>query len=537
MPHTRMAQYLSCKRHSVLALLLLTLAACASGPQTQLDRGACPAYIVFPGERSEAGRARYGEKVSDAELALYRDQETTNCNNLLAAGDARALNVLLEYGYAQSDIQLVIASYRTYLEAGDDAPQLAEASASLYKFYATGEAGITPDPDVAFHYLSMAAKYDPATYELLYADAQYERGLYADAHARYSAFLVPGSKGDYLATSSRCEINLKMADLYFLGRGISENWYIGYYYWLEGMSIARDAAWGSCDKQTYYDHERYAYESARRKAVERRKIAMGPEDVARIESAWSSPDRGLDYISSLDFLRPVLREPVARPSNAVAGSGAALESPLQASASLPARVSWPAWRPVDAELCQRPASYIPGRWSEVFQQRSGTIWSVKTSSNGTRSMGSAVAVSPTLLVTNCHFIKDSSKITLLRTGIAMGASLIAADQDGDRCILRAVNDLPDYVNSARRYDDVLVGEDVAAIGNPRGLDTSLSRGIVAQKRGHDGRRLIQTDAAISSGSSGGGLFDTSANLVGITTFKVSSGESLNFAIAIDEFCR
>jgi serine protease Do len=85
--------------------------------------------------------------------------------------------------------------------------------------------------------------------------------------------------------------------------------------------------------------------------------------------------------------------------------------------------------------------------------------------------------------------------------------------------------------------ELLVGEDVAAIGNPKGLDTSLSRGLVAQKRNKKGHGYIQTDAALSSGSSGGGLFDTAGNLVGVTTFKVASGESLNFAIAIDEFCR
>lgn len=521
------------------AALLLVLAACSSSPQTQLEKGACPASIVFPGERSGAGRARYGESVSDAQLAQYRDQEITNCRNQLAAGEDRALDVLLEYGHAQNNTQLILASYLTYLDVGNDKRQLAEASASLYKFYATGETGITPDPDAAFHYLGMAAKHDPSTYELVYADAQYERGLYADAHARYSDLLMPDSEGDYLSTSSRCEINLKMADFYFRGRGIPENWYVGYYYWLEGMSMARDAAWGSCDKHTYYDHERYSYESTRRKAVERRKMAMGPEDVARIESAWSSSDQGLEYISALEFRRPVLREPVSRRSISVAGAGAVSKPPLQSSGSLraSASVSWPAWRPVDAELCRRPASYTPGRWSDVFQQRSGAIWSVKTSADASHSMGSAVAVSPTVLVTNCHIIKDSSRITLLREGSAMGAFLVAADREGDRCILRASDNLPVYVNAARRYGDVLVGEDVAAIGNPKGLDTSLSRGIVAQKRGHDGHRLIQTDAAISSGSSGGGLFDTSANLVGITTFKVSSGESLNFAIAIDEFCR
>ena len=125
----------------------------------------------------------------------------------------------------------------------------------------------------------------------------------------------------------------------------------------------------------------------------------------------------------------------------------------------------------------------------------------------------------------------------MKVGHSLPARVIAADRERDRCVLQVSQTLPDYVTAARRERDLLVGEDVAAIGNPKGLDTSLSRGLVAQKRNQNGRALIQTDAAISSGSSGGGLFDMSGNLVGITTFKVSSGESLNFAIAIDEFCR
>jgi S1-C subfamily serine protease len=115
--------------------------------------------------------------------------------------------------------------------------------------------------------------------------------------------------------------------------------------------------------------------------------------------------------------------------------------------------------------------------------------------------------------------------------------VVAADRDGDRCILQTSETLPTYVASAKPMRALLVGEDVAAIGNPKGLDTSLSRGLVAQKRNKNGHAYIQTDAALSSGSSGGGLFDTAGNLVGVTTFKVATGESLNFAIAIDEFCR
>ncbi|EEB78049.1 hypothetical protein GPB2148_2681 [marine gamma proteobacterium HTCC2148] len=99
------------------------------------------------------------------------------------------------------------------------------------------------------------------------------------------------------------------------------------------------------------------------------------------------------------------------------------------------------------------------------------------------------------------------------------------------------NNLPAYVRRGRGYTAVKIGENVAAISNPKGLETSLSRGIVGQKRSRGGLRLIQTDAAISSGSSGGGLFDRSGYLMGITTFTIAEGQSLNFAIAIDEFCR
>ena len=52
-----------------------------------------------------------------------------------------------------------------------------------------------------------------------------------------------------------------------------------------------------------------------------------------------------------------------------------------------------------------------------------------------------------------------------------------------------------------------------------------------------GQKLVQTTAAISGGSSGGGLFDAKGNLIGITTFKIRDAESLNFAISIDEYLK
>jgi serine protease Do len=78
-----------------------------------------------------------------------------------------------------------------------------------------------------------------------------------------------------------------------------------------------------------------------------------------------------------------------------------------------------------------------------------------------------------------------------------------------------------------------VGTKVYAIGAPQGLELSLSDGVVASLRPLGGSSLIQTTAAISAGSSGGGLFDSLGRLVGITTFQSRTGQNLNFAVPAD----
>lgn len=70
------------------------------------------------------------------------------------------------------------------------------------------------------------------------------------------------------------------------------------------------------------------------------------------------------------------------------------------------------------------------------------------------------------------------------------------------------------------------------MGAPRGLELSLSDGIVSQLRGGP-PPLIQTTAAISPGSSGGGLFDAEGRLVGFTTLYIQGGQSLNFAMPVE----
>jgi hypothetical protein len=77
---------------------------------------------------------------------------------------------------------------------------------------------------------------------------------------------------------------------------------------------------------------------------------------------------------------------------------------------------------------------------------------------------------------------------------------------------------------------VSVGDRVYAIGAPKGLELTLTEGLVSSIRETTDGRVIQTSAPISPGSSGGGLFDTHGNLIGITVGGFRGGQNLNFAL-------
>ncbi len=82
-----------------------------------------------------------------------------------------------------------------------------------------------------------------------------------------------------------------------------------------------------------------------------------------------------------------------------------------------------------------------------------------------------------------------------------------------------------------------IGTKVFALGSPYQLEGTLSEGIVSQVRHAEGSTFIQTTAAISPGSSGGGLFLESGELIGITTMSIRGGQGLNFAIPAQSISR
>jgi serine protease Do len=174
----------------------------------------------------------------------------------------------------------------------------------------------------------------------------------------------------------------------------------------------------------------------------------------------------------------------------------------------------------------------------LFSKVSGSVWAVRTFDAQERPLraGSAVVIAPGRLVTNCHVLAKASSFVIKQDNVTYGATLEFPDPARDLCQIKVANfTVPPVVlapaGSAR------VGQRVYAIGNPRGLENTLSEGILSGLRGGgDGgdpeARLLQTTAAISPGSSGGGLFDSEGRLLGITTFAARDGGSLNFAMPV-----
>jgi S1-C subfamily serine protease len=142
-----------------------------------------------------------------------------------------------------------------------------------------------------------------------------------------------------------------------------------------------------------------------------------------------------------------------------------------------------------------------------------------------------VAVAPHRLLTNCHVVAGASVLGIGQRGQWYPVTVVASDKAADRCTLDSGRLLLVQTAHLRPYASLRVGEKAYSIGAPFGLEQTLGEGLISGLRRRKGVDYVQTSAPISLGSSGGGLFDAHANLIGITTFLLGGGQQLNFAIA------
>jgi S1-C subfamily serine protease len=154
------------------------------------------------------------------------------------------------------------------------------------------------------------------------------------------------------------------------------------------------------------------------------------------------------------------------------------------------------------------------------------------------------------VLTNFHVVEDSKEIEVtLAGGEQRKANMIGHDAEHDIAILQIVDPPADlYPIQLGASDNLKVGQRVYALGNPFGLERTITTGIISALNrtlpsrvpGRDLKSIIQTDAALNPGNSGGPLLDTSGRLIGMNVaIATKSGQNagLGFAIPINRIAR
>jgi S1-C subfamily serine protease len=180
----------------------------------------------------------------------------------------------------------------------------------------------------------------------------------------------------------------------------------------------------------------------------------------------------------------------------------------------------------------------------LFRQFFGVPGAGIPSQRTERGQGSGVIFQPEgLILTNAHVVDGSSRVTVvLVDGRSLEGSVVGSDPITDLAVVRVSSNSPLPVAPLGNSDGVQVGDWAIAVGNPFGLDNTVTLGIIsstnrnASKLGITDKRLdlIQTDAAINPGNSGGPLLNAEGQVVGINAMVRSGpGAGLGFAIPIN----
>ena len=177
----------------------------------------------------------------------------------------------------------------------------------------------------------------------------------------------------------------------------------------------------------------------------------------------------------------------------------------------------------------------PGQTPRQIAQRSfpALVLLVMEDAQGqTISLGSGFLVGLQTIATNLHVIEDASGGFAKQVGQTERHDLlgtVAIDKNRDLALL-AVKGVKASPLSLGDSTKVAVGDQVFALGNPRGLEGTFSQGIVSAVRQVGGDTLLQITAPISPGSSGGPVLNSKGEVIGVSVATYRGGQNLNFAI-------
>jgi len=150
------------------------------------------------------------------------------------------------------------------------------------------------------------------------------------------------------------------------------------------------------------------------------------------------------------------------------------------------------------------------------------------------SQGSGFVFSSGLVVSNLHVFERATNAIVknVKTGeISKAIEVVGMNAKEDICVIR-IDNVKFPVLPLGNSNSIQTGDEIYVASNPKGLEGSFTKGIISSLRSDVG--LLQIDAAISSGSSGGVLLNQKAEAVGIIKSSLVSGQNLNFAIPINK---
>ena len=189
-------------------------------------------------------------------------------------------------------------------------------------------------------------------------------------------------------------------------------------------------------------------------------------------------------------------------------------------------------------VCIAPSSaqdYLP----ELVRRIKPSAVAIETfdAKGSTLSRGSGFFISGDKVITNRHVIEKSSRVTIhsLDGKIYTARGVLAIDGEGDLALLQI--DIPQGIAVPLPIEKIVPqeGESIVVVGNPFGLEGSVSNGIVSAVREIPGYgKIIQITAPISPGSSGSPVVNMRGQVIGVATLQAAEGQSLNFAVPSEE---
>ncbi|MEM9071049.1 MAG: serine protease [Myxococcota bacterium] len=177
----------------------------------------------------------------------------------------------------------------------------------------------------------------------------------------------------------------------------------------------------------------------------------------------------------------------------------------------------------------------------LFERWAPSVLGVRLGSrNAPISSGTAFMVSEDLAVTNHHVVAFALDHSSVRVRVntkggewASRVQIVDFDVERDLALLRVRFDSPPPPVTLATDDAIEVGTVAISIGNPLGLEHTLTDGIVSSRRIYHGKRFVQVSTPVSPGNSGGPIFDAHGEVIGVATEQVgaySRGQNLNLAV-------